>query len=89
MPAHMAELLPEVPLTVFIDNAQRRHAALTLAQWFQDRHDLAFMLVELGLAVHGADGSLRSMPDREGASWHSPRTSAAFRVPVGSLDNCR
>lgn len=92
MPAHMAEL-PDYPGSIALTNAQRHHAAVTLAEHCQpDRHLLAYFLTQLGLAEHHEDGTFTARSDREERSWFSgrnDRSGTLFTLPVSQLDDCR
>lgn len=90
MGASMSDLIPDIgPLAPF-DPHQCHQAALTIAEVFPNPHATAYLLVQLGLAVHRTDGSFHSIEDD--GRWFSPRHDGAggtLRLPVGALDDRR
>lgn len=104
MPANMADLIPDIGKMLDITDSDRRNAAVTIAQLFAgDVHAIAFLLTELGLAVHREDGTFSAhmeVPaklDCEPGEWFTSvaakrdeRTARPFfRIEQGALDNRR
>jgi hypothetical protein len=68
----VADLLPDAPPIIQIDNDTRRRAALSVAELNAERpHEVVFFLVMLGLAEDD-EGVCRSTSDRTGESWFAP-----------------
>jgi hypothetical protein len=76
----MAELIPDMSSIPYVSPAQRRDAALNVAEFHpHDKPELAYVLLLLGLAEHRADGTFAAAVDSDGHRWFSRREDAGTR----------
>jgi hypothetical protein len=86
---NMESSLTEISRALSDDD--RRKAALAVADAYPDPGALAYLLVELGLAEHVADGTFVSTRNVDDGAWFVPNgkyvTNGPYRIAIGSLDD--